>query len=383
MGLLLRLGLLRRGPRARGLLLGVALTALAGCGPGVFLLPDATPEPWPQTGGDAAGAAWRAAGLNPPLRLRWSGDLDGAPLGGPLVADGVVLQLTMRATLYAFERAGGHRVGKVGFDAEVCAPPAVAGPLLVYSRLGKEPALRALNRMTGRERWTCRGRFCAPLVVRHDTLVAAAEDGAVLALRTTDGTQLWKAQAGRPRAGVAWAGDLVYAAGGPTYLVALRASDGTEAWRAELGSALRSRPLAGQGALYCATARGRVLSLDPLSGAVVWEAFVDGLPSSGMALAPQALVLGASDRRIRALEPRTGALLWTVDTDGVVRGAPGIGGSTAYCGSADGHLYAVDLQAGTVLWKQKLDGPGLTPVALADGTVAVTTEEGTLYVFGR
>ena len=360
-----------------------ALILAVGCGPKLFFLAGVGENDWGQTGGRADGRAFRPKGVDPPVQLLWSRSLNAAPMGGALFAGGLLLQPSARPSLYAFDRLSGQRLGKQGFDEAICGAPALAGEVLILAVDGREARLRGIDRRTRKERWNYPGRFCTDLAVVGDTLLAAEEGGTLVALDATDGRELWTAEiGGRLRVGPSAAGGGVYVGNGSGELVAVEAVSGAERWRHSLESGVRVRPVVREDRVFAGTAAGRIAAFDGLSGEKIWAAELGTLPAPGMALGAETLVVGAADRRIYGLDPDSGTERWRFETDGAVRGAPVATGATAYCGSSDGHLYALELASGRLLWKYRLDGPALVSAALGRRSVVITSEKGTIHVFG-
>jgi outer membrane protein assembly factor BamB len=360
----------------------IGLLLATACSPKLFLLPGESGDDWGQTGGGLEGKGFRGKELTPPLQLLWSQKLNGAPVSGALFAGDLLLQLTTAPTLYAFDRRSGERLGKQGFDLDACAPPALSGELLVLSLLGEDAELQALDRGTRKVSWRLRGKFCAPLAARGDTVWAAGEDERLRALDAASGEELWQMDiGGRLRTGVAVGGGMAFIGSGE--LLALDAASGEEVWRQPLESQARTRPAVGGGRVFVGTAAGRIVALDVESGAELWRAELGGLPTPGMALTERVLVVGAVDRGIYGLDLQSGEQLWRFATEGVVRSSPAVAGMTAYCGSSDGYFYALALDSGKMLWKYRLDGPVITPVSVGAEAISVTSEKGTVYVFGK
>lgn len=355
----------------------------AGCGTKVLYLPGERESGWGQAGRLADGRAFMPEGVNPPLQLLWEQKVDAPPVGSPAFAGHAVLQLTTSSSLYAFDRHSGQRLGKKGFDVDPCAAPALSGEILALSAVGKEGWLRAFDRRTRKVRWTFEEEFCAPLVISGDTLLAAGEDGRVHALRISSGEELWQTRAGRAWTAPSVGEGMVYVGNWEGVIVGLDAGNGEELWRRQLGAGVRTRPTLGAGRIFAGTSGGKVVALEAASGDLLWERDLGALLTPGMALGREALVVGAVDRRLYALDLESGALLWEYETGGVVRGSPAATGETVYCGSSDGQIYAIEISSGRLLWKYRLDGPAITPVSLGDREVAITSEEGTVYVFGR
>jgi outer membrane protein assembly factor BamB len=360
------------------------LSAVVACRPDIFYLPGETGGEWGQTGRSADGRGFLAAGPDPPLRLLWTRKTGDPPVGCPLLAEGLVLQLTTGSKVRVFDRRSGRLLGKRGYDAPACAPPVVVDRRLILSVLGKRPALQAFDRQRREKDWSYRGIFCAPLVARGDTLWAAGEDGQIRALRASDGQVVWQTRVGgRLLVAPALDGGMIYAGDGKGAIVALEAGSGRELWRHELEARVRTRPAADGGRVFAGTAGGRVVALDAVAGSAVWQTDLGVLLTPGMVLGRGILVVGAVDGRVVGLDQESGARLWEFATGGAVRAAPAGTGNTVYCGSSDGYLYALALVAGRLEWKYRLDGPALADVAVDQGVVAVTSDRGTIYVFGK
>ena len=366
-------------------LLGICLALAAGCtGHFVYLpAPEGAPGDWTQFGGNATGSALAPVAPEVPLRLWWQQALGGAPVGGPLVEGGLVLQQSANPALHTFDGNTGKRLGRRGFDAPLCASALLLGPYLVTGEAGPKPALRGYDRQGIQKHWSYPGLACAPLSGRGDTVVAALNAGAVVALAVADGRCLWRAQLEGPLwAAPALGGDAVFVSDGRQGLVALEMATGRERWRLDLGGGLRTAA-AGKAEVFAATATGRVLACSADSGRVRWQVEL-GVPlAAGLALAPGVLVVGAADHCLYGLDTQTGAVRWRFQTNGVLRGAPAASATAIYAGSSDGYLYALDRDEGLLRWKYLLDGPALQPVGLGADLVAITTEKGTLYVFGK
>lgn len=367
----------------RLLLWGWVLLAL-GCGSKNLQLPASGGEAlWPQSGGGSNGLSASEKGPQPPLRLLWEAEVDGAPVGQALWDDGLLLQLTHAPSFYAFDPFDGRRVGKRGNDDLFCGAPALAGPLLLYAEVGSRHAgLRALDRASGKILWQ-EGEFgCARLTVRGDTVWAASENGFVAALNLSDGETLWRVDTEGPvRVAPSLEGERLYIGDSTGQLLALLASDGQEIWRTRLEAGVRLRPAVDGERVYTADGHGTVAALKVADGEVLWKHAFKALPADAAALADGLLVVGGVDRKIRALETLSGRLRWSFTAEGVVRGAPATNGRTVYCVSGDGYLYALELQSGRLAWKYQVGAPLLAGVSLGQRRLAVVSEEKRIYVF--
>jgi len=345
------------------------LVAFLGCSKGVFYVGGAAPTAAPE----------------PPLSLLWQQKMDAPPLGAALFSGSLALQLSTSATLYAFDRHSGERVGKRGLDGEVCGAPAVVGDLVLIAGLGKDAAMIALDRRTQKERWRHEGTFCLPPAVRNDTVVGAGEDGALHALLAESGEKIWQVELVDERLRVApvISGNLLLVGTARGRLYALDMADGEERWQRELDSGVRTTPLVADGRIWVGSATGRIASLELESGRRLWTSELGALPAAGLALTQGILVVGAVDRNVYGLDAESGEEVWRFETEGVVRSSPAATRTTVYCASSDGHLYALMAATGRLLWKFRLEGPVLEPVAIGGDVVVVATEKKMLYAFGR
>ncbi|MFT7691662.1 MAG: outer membrane protein assembly factor BamB [Candidatus Latescibacterota bacterium] len=341
---------------------------LSGCSGGVFY----------------AGALPEASAPDPPLTLLWQQKMDAAPLGPAVDAGSLLLQLSARATLYAYDLYSGERVGKRGYDNEVCSAPTVAGDLVMVSTLGEDAAVVAWDRRAQKERWRHEGTFCLETVVRGDTAYVAGESGSLHALDLGSGKELWQQKLEvRLRVAPVVADEQVLLGDGKGMLYALGRFDGEEIWRQDLESGVRTAVLVGEDRLWVGTAAGRIVALEKASGKVLWQVELAALPTKNLALTAGVLAVGTADRHVYGLDLASGQERWRFETQGAVRSSPVAVANAFYCASSDEYLYALEAGTGQLLWKFRLEGPIIESIALVGQNVAVATEKKMLYVFGR
>ena len=167
-----------------------------------------------------------------------------------------------------------------------------------------------------RPAWTARvGEVNLPLMVNVSggTVAAASGDGTVAVIDAATGRDLWRASAGGPlAAGVGSDGKLVAVVTRANELVAL--SGGKEAWRQKLPAVAYSAPFVAGARVFVLTADRAVTAFDGQSGRKLWTQQRPGEPlvlrHSGVILAVgDTLVVGLSGRMV-GLDPLTGAVRW-------------------------------------------------------------------------
>ena len=363
----------------------VALIVL-GCSSNMIRLPSTTvADEWLQIGGSPAGGAYRVGGPEPPLHLQWQQRMDGAPLGGSRLSGGIVLTLTKKSTLYAFDRHSGQLVDRSALDELACSPPLITSGnshLLILSELGRRPKMSAFARRGGERLWEANGISCMAAVAAGDTVYVPFEHG-LTAFSAEDGSQLWHwTGEGRFVSAPTVSGHLVLLGGSDGVLTAVSAADGQTLWQVKMDAGVRTRPLATESRVYAASASGLVYGLDS-NGTEMWRTQLGGLLSPGFALNDHVLAAGCVDGTIYGLNPASGGILWEFETEGIVRSAPVATATTIYGASNDGSIYALDAKRGAVLWSYALDVPIVEPLIIGAGQLIVAAESGELYAFGR
>ncbi len=133
---------------------------------------------------------------------------------------------------------------------------------------------------------------------------------------------------------------------------AVKRSDGTCQWRVELGDSYLASPLLGPAGLYVASTDGYVYILDPANGAQKNE-FNSGEVWTTPLLTGDALYVATMGGKLWKLDPATLDPVWsapfTVDA-GLLTPPTLVGDNTIIVGGIGGNLYAVDTATGTQKW---------------------------------
>lgn len=203
-----------------------------------------------------------------------------------------------------------------------------------------------------------------------DTLLAALDDGQLVALRTDDGAERWRRPLGHMlRAQPVVADGAAFIQDDDGWLHRLRLSDGQSQWRQRVGEQVR-RIAPGQpgsrfdlrasavtvfgDALYVGTHGGRVLALDAGSGRLRWAFDTGGPVLAAPARADGRVLAGSFDHHLYALDASTGRLLWKRPMGGEVSSAPVVRGDRVIVGSRSYELSALALDDGRLLWSNYL-----------------------------
>lgn len=154
-------------------------------------------------------------------------------------------------------------------------------------------------------------------------------------------------------------------------------------------------PVASGGIVYTPNGLNRVVALDAITGAVVWEVPLDSnvfsvslSPDARQLLVTTAITAGPSPT-LFAMDPSTGAVRWHNQANGQqavggIESAPVVDARTVYVGSlryaGRGGVSAYDLARGTLRWQWMQSGASaITPLALAGGRLYVGLDNRRVY----
>jgi outer membrane protein assembly factor BamB len=251
-------------------------------------------------------------------------------------------------------------------------------------------AVIALETKSGRELW----RFATNGAVRSrpepvaDELVVASDDGHAYRLAASDGKVLWKARLGEA-ATRSKVGDPAYAydsyASSPTVsgstlyigngadLVALEAASGKELWRYTTGGGISTKPAIAEGLAFVGSFDGKLHALDAGSGKLAWSHDFGAPVTSSPAFSDGRLIVGSRSYDLKALRARSGEVDWRYYYwFSWVESSPSIVDRTAYVGSSDGQkLHAFDMRSGKRSWSLDTGGSAWAQPAVSGGRVFI------------
>jgi outer membrane protein assembly factor BamB len=185
-------------------------------------------------------------------------------------------------------------------------------------------------------------------------------------------------------------GDVIILGSQAGELLALRASDGKEIWRRKVGP-VSSRPVLDGGRLYVGTDDGALVALDALDGEVRWRYAARGAILEPPVVYRDLIIFSTDADRVIALTRETGSWRWQYERETpeefTVRGHAGVVlvGDRIYTGFADGYVVCLSATAGEVAWVRTLAGAATrfvdvnaTP-AVSGGVVFAASIAGGLY----
>lgn len=334
------------------------------------------------------------------VRESWSADIGASAAKTylrlvPKASDGVVYAADPEGKVTAFAADSGKRIWVTKLNTSVGGAVGLADKLvLIGTRRGQ---VIALARDTGQQIWTATvsSEILAPPVASQGLVAVQCVDGRLFGLAAADGKRLWVYERSEPALSLRGTDTPVIVADGLVAgfasgrLVAVRLTDGGAMWEAII-SQPRGRneierlvdvdapPVVLNDAVYAASYQGKLVAINPRSGATLWSRDVSTY--SGIATDGNALYLTDEKSNVLAFDRRTGASLWKQEA---LRGrrlnAPVVYGDAVVVADADGYVHWLAREDGHFIARYSLGrGPIRAPAVVSGDTLFVSNASGTL-----
>jgi outer membrane protein assembly factor BamB len=328
--------------------------------------------------------------------LMWTFTTGAYVYPSPVVTDGMVFIPSWDGNLYALDEYNGAQKWVFSTSAPIYATPAVANGVVYLA--SRDNSVYALNEQTGALIWqrlnispitsspvyadgkifygTWFARFNSVLMavyanntvawqyvgddtirsspaVNNGRVVFGQNNGYVVAVDETTGSQIWKVAIG-VTASISTAPALAY---GRVYIgadsnrfLAMNQTTGSIMWTFNIGANNATSAAVNNGVVYFGTGKGVLYALNATTGSPIWTypktGTIGPIPSSpALALGSNTLLFGSGDRSLYALNATSGTLLWKYTTGGAISSSPAVADSRAFFGSWDTKVYALGVIA--------------------------------------
>ncbi len=378
--------------------------------------PKADMSPWASYLHDPSRTNAVAEGVRLPLVLSWAKDVseitfvDVFPreqLSSPVISDGVLYAGSENAKFYSLRLSSGRVYWKYNAGYPIEAPPAVEGATVCFGT--SNGVMRCFDRADGNELWSfqARSEILSSPVIRGGRLYFSSSDDRVYALSLKDGTKLWtynrstfQTVAPRVYSSPAFFEGKLYQLFSDGSLVCLSGDTGRELWAAKVlkdfkqPAGVRRTPLVDNGLVYVIGDAQNVVALDASTG--------EARNSFGLIKArdfvlhgARAMVIAGSDRII-SVDRLSGEIIWKKDLDFNPVSSIFVAGDTLFVLSnytraplglgilarTRGRIEALRLSDAETLWGHDLYSTASANAATAESHVAVLTDKGVIDVFG-
>jgi outer membrane protein assembly factor BamB len=373
---------------------------------------------WTQTNGTASHNLGHLAGPGS-LSRAWTGAAgeggsdDGAITSAPIVVGGNIYTLDAAANVTSFNAGSGAQhwrislapegeSGKEGFGGGLAA---TGGTIYATTGFGEVLAISAAS---GEILW--RQGFGAPFraapAAVQGLVVAVTRDNRSVGLDGATGKIRWRMQAASSEAGLlggaspAIAGRLVALPFASGELVAVDGGTGRLLWSAVLSGGRRGLarsaitdisgdPVMVGPYVIAANQSGRMIAIDARSGQRVWTRNVGS--AAPIWAAGDTIFLVSDDAMLMRVSARDGRTLWLNQMpayedpedfeDPISYSGPVLVGGRLLLTDSLGNVLSFDAASGAALPGARIDGGSLTGPVVANATVYILSDNGTLFAF--
>jgi outer membrane protein assembly factor BamB len=346
--------------------------------------PGSDPVAWPLFRGDAGrtGAAPALAGPGNSLVAVWSVAV-GSVVASPLLTARLVLVPTQDGRLVVLERGTGRLIAALKVASAIESSPALQDDRLL---LGTDDGdLVALDLATARPLWTAKvGSMVrsSPLPFGERIVVGVVETketGGIVALDKA-GKVLWRQKRGAVFSSPASDGERILAAGDDGELVALDPAKGKPLWKHTVGGRIRATPAVAGGVAVVGDFEGRLVAVRLADGSRVWTRELGQPVYSSAAWSGDLVVVGCHDGLLRGFAASDGTPRFETPTRGPVVASPTAAGGGTIVGSTDGDLYLLGPE-GQVLTRTRLAEGGTQSSAACDAAGLVVGSARGVHAF--
>ncbi|MEM5804689.1 MAG: DUF2341 domain-containing protein [Candidatus Aenigmatarchaeota archaeon] len=313
-----------------------------------------------------------------------------------VVADGKVFAGN-RDGVYVYDAKSGNPIWNTTIGAGYQYPDAwmsVAKGILFTGTSNTDNRVHAFNASTGERIWNVSVGGESGFAEYYNGMLISSRNPNISARNASTGASIWSTNVG----GMTWGSPAIYNgvvySGNYNYtFLALDAQTGTRLWIRDFQKWFYAPPSFAYGNIYAGISEDfgsgkEFYAMNPANGATVWV-----VNSTGGTDVPTAVhdgkVFFGGGTTVYARDAHTGAAVWSRNIGGsFVATAPVISrnGVVYVAKQQDNVLYALNETNGDVIWSYNVPGSseGGQPLVLAlhDGTLFMTTQQGIIYAFG-
>jgi outer membrane protein assembly factor BamB len=215
--------------------------------------------------------------------------------------------------------------------------------------------------------------------------------GSIVALHASNGTRLWSFATNGPlSASLTVANGILYAGMANTQrdgLYAINAENGKLLWKSSQVGSMMAAPTVVNGVVYAGSTDRVVSALHGKTGALLWQYTTDYAIIAPVVVSNGVVYAGTGNNSVFALRAKNGSLLWHQRIDKLLYPLPNVpnrnegvfvgavNGDTVYVGSEDSYMAALRVGNGSLFWQKRMDGLVVSPFAVENGTVYVSSQD--------
>jgi len=342
---------------------------------------------WPMFRGTAEQTGVAGSTLPEKLQLVWTHETKSSVRSTAAIVKDTVYVGDDDGRLHALRLADGtrrwvYKAGDVGIQA---APLVVGGGVYVGDLDG---VFHAVDAATGRRRWTFKteDQIISSAGIWGRTVLVGSYDQSFYGLDLATGRQKWKFETDAPVHGSPCVvGDVALFGGCDGQLRAIDLRTGRQRYAVELEDNIAATAAHAEGDVFLATYAGRIVCVDLVQQAVIWQRPEKGRGRpfyASAAVAGDRVVFAGRDHLVRCLNRHDGSRLWTYKAGGQIDSSPVIVGRRVLVGTGDGFVVALSLDDGKRLWQFEAGSSVSASPAVGGGRLVIGAEDGAIYCFG-
>jgi outer membrane protein assembly factor BamB len=275
----------------------------------------------------------------------------------PSYCDGVIYVNTFKGDTWAIEAQTGKVTWRRRGNGPKPSTPAIAGPYLIVS--STDGTVTALARSNGRTVWQLRtnSKVESSAAIADGMAYFGATDGRLFAVDAATGKIHWAYDTGgRINSSPSIFGNRICITTYAGSIFCLRRSDAHKLWSTYVKrdpiryDSFYASPSTDGERLYTISRSGDVVTLDAVTGKVLWTHQISSLGYTTPALAGDRVFVGGFDGALHAYEKRTGKEVWRAQVGGRIIGAPIVVGRLVFFSTLEQQTYAARISDGRVVW---------------------------------
>ena len=331
------------------------------------------------------------------LELLWTHEAGEMVASTAAIVGGHVYAASLKGEVFCLNLGDGQRLWTYRSiddpDPKSFAPGFKSSPTVTADSIylgDEEGTLHALDRATGKKRWTfsTSAEIVSSVSIYQDKLVFGSHDNCLYCLKSADGGQVWKfVTQGPVNCTPAIVGSSTFVTGCDEHLRVIDIGTGTEQTDIPLGTYLIASPAVVDNVLFVGTYASEVVAIDWKMKEKVWT-YKDPQREfpyhASAAVTDDYVIAGSRDKRLHCIDRKTGKGVWVFETRGKVDSSAVVVKDRVFFGSTDGNLYGVTLKDGKEVFRHTDGRPFSASPAVGQGRLVIGSESnaGKIYCFG-
>ncbi len=265
-------------------------------------------------------------------------------------------------------------------------PVATKDRVFIPTDGGQIGHIYAFDRVTGDVAWKYahRGKgnsgFTSDVLLDGDRIIAVTVDERIVSLDAASGAELWNfpIEGKRRRVGMsaALANGRVFFGSSNGAVYALNSQTGKQLWKRQLDAATSTAIAVSGKAIVVGTEGKKLYRLRATDGRVIGALDLDVVPEDTPAAGVRGIYV-MSEKNVMLVNPNVTRVLWNADSKSKwTSPRPRLWRELVIAGDRDGTVYALDQATGAVVWSEKVHDRPIRGIGSDESTLYVGTIDG-------